>query len=213
MLIILLRGIFSDNPRMYKDKDYIISRVDIPAIATQPILPPPMTTPRGVGLAGEYHSDTADSLLEVPTDKSLTISTLGTSSGTEKKRIKKRVKKPRNIVVTDSDDELNSTTLFTVNSSAKLRADGSVEYKDFKSLPLTPTNMRKKYKRDEEAAVKSDVPPLDFSGLRGSHESISFQPYTATFRSTDTVITDRMLPTLREERQKSKLNPVTDTEV
>jgi len=156
-----------------------------PAIASRPIKLSALATPPDVGLTGECHSNTADSLLEVLQNK---LFTTFNSSGTEKKR------NPPDILATDREDNLYNTTLFTVNSSAKLRADRSVMYKDYKSLPVTPTNMGKEYTYDEIGAVKSDLPPLDFSGVQGSHESISFQPYVATFRSTDTVNTDPLLP-------------------
>lgn len=210
---------FSDNPRMYQEKGYTISRVDIPPRANMPrIMPPPTQTPRGFGPAGEYHSDTADSLLEVPMDKSLTLGgTLG-SVNSERKKVKKRIKKKRKDADLDSEDDLNNTTLFALNSSAKFKADGSLEYSDFKTLPLTSTTLKATQSMNntelrDAKDVKADVPPLDFSTLRGSHESVTFAPYSATFRSTDTVITDRLLPPLKEEKLKSKLQTVTDTEV
>ncbi|XP_045193482.2 palmitoyltransferase ZDHHC1-like [Mercenaria mercenaria] len=209
-----------DNPKMYQNKGYTISHVDIPPIANPVrIMPPPIVTPRGTGVAGEYHSDSADSLLEVPTDKSLSFSMKGSDSALhDKKELKYMKKKPkmkkkRKEFETQSDDELNCRTVFTVNDSAKLNADGSIDYTDgFQTLPLTPTNIRKAHAQIDKPKVK-EIPPLDLTGLRGSHESVSFQPYSATFRSTDTIVTDRLLPTLREERIKSTLKPVVDTEV
>jgi hypothetical protein len=203
---------------MYQNKGYTISHVDIPPIANPVrIMPPPIVTPRGVGQAGEYHSDSADSLLEVPTDKSLSFSMKGSDSAINKEhkhtKKKPKVKKKKKEFESQSDDELNSRTVFTLNDSAKLNPDGSLDYTDgFQNLPLTPTNLRKAHAQKDKPVIK-DIPPLDFTGLRGSHESVSFQPYTATMRSTDTVATDRLLPTLREERIKSTLKPVADTEV
>lgn len=205
---------------MYQNKGYTISKVDIPPLANPVrIMPPPNVTPRGTGLAGEYHSDSADSLLEVPTDKSLSLTMKSSNSALnerdEPKSIKKKpkLKKKRKDFESQSDDELNSRTLFTVNDSAKLNQDGSIDYTDgFKTLPLTPTSLRKAHAQMNKPKVK-DIPPLDLTGLRGSHESVSFQPYSATFRSTDTVVTDRLLPTLKEEKLKSTLKPVADTEV
>ncbi|XP_025115882.1 probable protein S-acyltransferase 22 isoform X2 [Pomacea canaliculata] len=78
---------------------------------------------------------------------------------------------------------LNSTMMFTLNSSAKLMADGSLDYSSqdaFRSLPLTPVPFRR----------RADVPPLDLTALRSSTDSLmssnTFQPYSGTVRSTDT---------------------------
>lgn len=199
---------------MYEEKEYTISRVDIPSMLNPiRIMPPPIVNHlRGSGKAAEYNSDTADSLLEVPTDKSLTLSVerLGYTGDMGKKTKKKKMKKKKDktFVESQSEDELNSTTMFTINNNAKLNPDGSLDYTDgFRTLPLTPTSLRRSYER------KEDIPPLDFGGLRGSSESVSFQPYSATFRSTDTVRTDRLLPALREEKMKTTLKPVLDTEL
>lgn len=218
---------------MYQNRGYAITNVKVPPIYNPVrIMPPPIMpkiTPRGAGLAGEYNSDTADSLLEVPTDKSLSMSTKGSeimhyttyskldspSKDTEdlerKKKVKKKKKSKKKVL--DSDDELNNTTVFTVNSAAKRNPDGSLDYSSgFSELPLTPNTLRKKIPHIEDP-TNLEVPPLDFSGLRGSSESISFQPYSATIRSTDTHRTERLLPVLREEKMKNQLKPVVDTEV
>ena len=229
---------FSDNLGMYQNKGYAITNVKVPSISNPVrIMPPPTmpkVTPRGVGLVGDYNSDTADSLLEVPTDKSLSMSTKGSeimhyttyskldspSKSMENLEGRKKVKKKRKVKkkALDSDDELNNTTMFTVSSSARKNPDGSLDYSSgFSELPITPNTLRKIKPQmepsDSEAPRNLEVPPLDFSGLRGSSESISFQPYTASLRSTDTTRTDRLLPALREEKLKSQLKPVIDTEV
>ena len=79
--------------------------------------------------------------------------------------------------------DLNSTQMFTLNSSAKLLPDGSLDYSSnnaFTNLPLTPVLPRR----------KADVPPLDLTALRSSSDSVmsslNFQPYSGTVRSTDT---------------------------
>ncbi|XP_070186289.1 palmitoyltransferase ZDHHC11-like isoform X2 [Littorina saxatilis] len=85
---------------------------------------------------------------------------------------------------TESENvDLNSTQMFTLNSSAKLLPDGSLDYSDwkaFETLPLTPVSMRR----------QAQVPPLDLTALRSSNDSVlsslNFQPYSATVRSTDT---------------------------
>ncbi|KAL4234745.1 putative palmitoyltransferase zdhhc1 [Mactra antiquata] len=221
-----------DNPQMYQNKGYTISKVDIPASANPVrILPPPMVTPKGVGVAKDYHSDSADSLLEVPTNKSYTFNTMGSNAlslsldnvdgkahslsldNIDNKEAKRRKTKKKKKEASQSIDDLNSTTLFSVNENAKFNEDGSLDYSGgFQTLPLTPTAVRKAQTEMNIPKVK-EVPKLDLTGIHGSHESVSFQPYTATFRSTDTVLTDRLLPTLKEEKIKSKLNPVIDTEV
>ncbi|KAH3769384.1 hypothetical protein DPMN_170651 [Dreissena polymorpha] len=123
-----------------------------------------------------------------------------------------------------SEDELNTTTLFTVNENARFARDGSLQYTDFRALPLTPTTLRKNSKAsspDDDTLLlmtasrrhQLHVPPLDRSNLRGSHESVSFAPYTARMRSTDTVVTtERLLPPLKEEKG-SRLQTVKDTEL
>ncbi|KAK3085803.1 hypothetical protein FSP39_008876 [Pinctada imbricata] len=81
-------------------------------------------------------------------------------------------------------EELNSTTIFQVNSDAKLKSDGSLDYTDgFRKLPLTPINLRRAH--DPLLRRPKDVPKLDLGPLTGSHESISFQP-PSTLRSSDT---------------------------
>ena len=79
--------------------------------------------------------------------------------------------------------DLNSTQLFTLNSSAKLLPDGSLDYSGsdaFDKLPLTPVMFHR----------KPAVPPLDLTPLRSSNDSalssLNFQPYSGTVRSTDT---------------------------
>ena len=212
---------------MYQNRGYAITNIQVPPISNPVrIMPPPLVTPHGSGLAGDYNSDTADSLLEVPTDKSLSMSTKGSEimhyttfskldspSKLDPIERKKKIKKKKKVKkVLDSDDELNNTTMFTVSSTAKTNPDGSLDYSGgFHELPLTPNTLRKKLPKTE--INNPDIPPLDFSGLRGSSESISFQPYSATFRSTDTHGTDRILPVLREEKMRHTLKPVVDTEV
>ncbi|XP_052816943.1 palmitoyltransferase ZDHHC1-like [Mya arenaria] len=217
-----------DNPRMYKNKGYTISSVDIPDAMEAPhIVPIREPTPRGTGPAPEYHTDSADSLLEVPTDKSFSMSLISGARTTDKsfnaasaiggtgvRKSKKKKRRKDSIVHSDDDDELNTTTLFTVNNSAKYNPDGSLQYADFRALPLTPTSLRRQQQQQQSAKNALEVPPLDFTTLRGSHESVTFQPYTATMRSTDTVLTtDRLLPPLKEEKRRTNLQPVTDTEV
>ncbi|KAH3769413.1 hypothetical protein DPMN_170681 [Dreissena polymorpha] len=137
-----------------------------------------------------------------------------------------RKKKPCHTYHVDgalSEDELNTTTLFTVNVNARFARDGSLQYADFRALPLTPTTLRKTSKAsspdDDNLLLMTAsrrqlcVPPLDLSNLRGSHESVSFAPYTARMRSTDTVVTtERLLPPIKEEKS-SRLQTVIDTEL
>ncbi|KAH3773478.1 hypothetical protein DPMN_174840 [Dreissena polymorpha] len=247
----------NNNNNSKLNKGYTISSVDIPSFSAVPqILPAPVMTPRGMGFTQEYHSDSADSLLEVPNDHSLSLTS--TASATKKKsRLQEtksmallytvlrgrrqaaastavkiafieqvRKKKPRHTDHVDgalSEDELNTTTLFTVNENARFARDGSLQYTDFRALPLTPTTLRKSSKAsspDDDTPLSMPasrrqlrVPPLDLSNLRGSHESVSFAPYTASMRSTDTVVTtERLLPPLKEEK-RSRLQTVIDTEL
>lgn len=95
---------------------------------------------------------------------------------------KKKQLDPLGIEASENID-LNSTMMFTLNSSAKLMADGSLDYSSqdaFRSLPLTPVPFRR----------RADVPPLDLTALRSSTDSLmssnTFQPYSGTVRSTDT---------------------------
>ncbi|KAH3800870.1 hypothetical protein DPMN_154513 [Dreissena polymorpha] len=122
-----------------------------------------------------------------------------------------------------SEDEFNTTTLFTVNENARFARDGNLQYTDFRALPLTPTTLRKTSKvssPDDDTLLlmtasrrQLRVPPLDLSNLRGSHDSVSFAPFTARMRSTDTVVTtERLLPTLKEEKS-SMLQTGIDTEL
>ncbi|XP_076470075.1 uncharacterized protein LOC143300351 isoform X2 [Babylonia areolata] len=84
--------------------------------------------------------------------------------------------------------DLNTTQMFTLNSSAKLLPDGSLDYSGrdaFTDLPLTPVALR----RNPEP-LKVEVPRLDLTALRSSNDSVmsslNYQPYSATVRSTDT---------------------------
>jgi hypothetical protein len=86
--------------------------------------------------------------------------------------------------------DLNSTHMFTLNSSARLLPDGSLDYSDreaFNHLPITPLALRR---QKRAPPPPSDIPPLDLAGLRTSTDStlssLNFQPYTGSVRSTDT---------------------------
>ncbi|KAH3845709.1 hypothetical protein DPMN_087992 [Dreissena polymorpha] len=113
-----------------------------------------------------------------------------------------------------SEDELNTTTLFTVNENARFARDDSLQYTYFRALPLTPNTLRKTSMAsspDDDTLLlmiafrrQLRVPPSDLSNLRGSHESVSFAPYTARMRSTETVVTtERLLPPLKEEKSST----------
>ncbi|XP_005109307.1 palmitoyltransferase ZDHHC1 [Aplysia californica] len=81
------------------------------------------------------------------------------------------------------NEDLNTTTMFSVNSSAHFFPDGSLNYKNsLQPLPLTPIPKRK-----WPPQAQQDIPPLDLTALRGSTESTnSYKPYTGTTRSFDT---------------------------
>ncbi|XP_041375358.1 palmitoyltransferase ZDHHC1-like isoform X2 [Gigantopelta aegis] len=140
----------------------------------------------------DYHSDSAESLVEVnpskptdvcSTDSAVVMGNQYSSQASAMSSVGKHVKKKKKSrgKSHDVDNALNETTIFTVNDEAKLNLDGSLDYTDgFRTLPLTPVLLRKQ---------ASEVPPLDFGGLRSSTESSStYRPYTGTVRSTDTVL-------------------------
>lgn len=91
-------------------------------------------------------------------------------------------------------EELNTTTMFSLNSDAKFNNDGSLKFAQNHHHPLPLTPIPKQRNREE-------VPPLDLSALRASTESTnSFKPYTGTSRSCDTIrhpFEQRPLPPLK----------------
>ncbi|KAL3860306.1 hypothetical protein ACJMK2_010445 [Sinanodonta woodiana] len=193
-----------DNPELYMNKGYLVN-LNLAIRNPVKIQAPPPMTPKGSGRAPEYNSDTADSLDEVPIDKSLNMSTKSSSElhqANEDKTLslkdggKKRQKKNRRKKKAIQED-LNATTMFTVNSSARFNTDGSLDYSEgFQKLPLTPIQIRKR---------PTEVPPLDLTALKSSNESNSFRPFSSA-RSSDTFYTERVLPSVPER-------PVADTEV
>lgn len=143
-----------------------------------------------------YHSDTEDSHSEaspknvIRGDNSHEVSPdsgINSQDSIRKsKRVRrKRYRKPKQMDVEEEENEdLNSTTIFSVNGTAKFNADGSLNYKDgFRELPLTPVQLRKHKNTSDPKPV--EVPKLDLEALRESHESISYQP-VSSLRSSDT---------------------------
>lgn len=142
-----------------------------------------------------YHSDTDDSQNEAPSknvfkggntqDTSPDSGINSQDSIRKSKRLRrKKPRKPRQMDVEEENEDLNSTTIFTVNGTAKFNRDGSLNYGDgFRELPLTPVQLRKNKNLDENRPT--EVPKLDLGALRGSHESISYQP-VSSLRSSDT---------------------------
>ncbi|KAK3739764.1 hypothetical protein RRG08_028203 [Elysia crispata] len=113
----------------------------------------------------------------------------------------------------DEEDALNSTHMFSLNSTAQLNSDGSIRYPSgtHHTLPLTPIPKRKWLPQQQEGdAVQphKEVPPLDLSALRSSQDSSnSFRPFTGTSRSYDTYrfpSEHRQLPPLRSLPETAK---------
>ncbi|RUS87015.1 hypothetical protein EGW08_005253 [Elysia chlorotica] len=114
----------------------------------------------------------------------------------------------------DEEDALNRTHMFSLNSSAQLNGDGSLQYPPgaHHPLPLTPIPKRKWPPQEQEADAgglpDQDVPPLDLSALRTSQDSSnSFRPFTGTSRSYDTYrfpSGHRQLPPLRSLPESAK---------
>ncbi|XP_033754198.1 probable palmitoyltransferase ZDHHC1 [Pecten maximus] len=214
-----------DNPSLYKARGFTAS-LDLPVASPVKITPPPpqLTTVNGAGPPTEYNSDSAESLTEVDPklsssvnsslrnsfqvksgDHNSAIQDSNTSQGKNRKSSKRRKKKKRQEEENQQTD-LNSTMLFQLNSSAKQNPDGTLDYTDgFRKLPLTPILLRKNG-TTEEVKRPSAVPPLDLGPLRGSSESVSYQPMSS-LRSSDTYRTSRLLRSLPEQR------PFVDTEV
>ncbi|GFR74217.1 palmitoyltransferase [Elysia marginata] len=80
------------------------------------------------------------------------------------------------------EDTLNSTHMFSLNSTAQLNSDGSLRYptNTHHPLPLTPIPKRKLLPQPEHgsepaaARPAQDVPPLDLTALRSSQDSTTF---------------------------------------
>ena len=114
------------------------------------------------------------------------------------------------------EDALNSTHMFSLNSSAQLNADGSLRYSRDRhhTLPLTPIPKRKwppqplQHEEEDLARPPEDVPPLDLTALRTSQDSSnSFRPFTGTSRSYDTYrfpSEHRQLPPLKSLPESAK---------
>ncbi|XP_060077067.1 palmitoyltransferase ZDHHC1-like [Ylistrum balloti] len=214
-----------DNPSMYKTRGFTTS-LNLPLTSPVKITPPPpqLTSVNGAGPPADYHSDSAESLTEVdpniagsvnsslrnsfqvqPGDSNSAIQDSSVSRGKNRKSSKRR-KKRKKEEDGKEQTELNSTMLFQINSTAKQNPDGTLDYTDgFKKLPLTPIPLRKTM-TSEEFKRPSAVPPLDLGPLRGSSESVSFQPMSS-LRSSDTYRTSRLLGSMPEQR------PIVDTEV
>ncbi|XP_021373507.1 probable palmitoyltransferase ZDHHC1 isoform X2 [Mizuhopecten yessoensis] len=214
-----------DNPSMYKAQGFTAS-LELPVSSPIKITPPPpqLTPVNGAGPPAEYHSDSAESLAEVvpnlassinsslrnsfqvqPGDHSSAIHSSSASPGKNSRKSSKRRRKKKK-EEEEKQVDLNSTMLFQLNSSAKQNPDGTLDYTDgFRKLPLTPISLRKNG-TSEELRRPSAVPPLDLGPLRGSSESVSFQPISS-LRSSDTYRTSRLLGSLPEQR------PFVDTEV
>nr|KAG5713021.1 hypothetical protein BaRGS_021815 [Batillaria attramentaria] len=127
------------------------------------------------------HSDSEDSLKEVASTPVTKVSSSPAALTHSKKKTSSNTQK--SLEDTAESADLNSTTMFTLNSSAKLLPDGSLDYTGrnaFSKLPLTPIMFRR----------QPDIPPLDLTALRSSSDSVmssnTYQPYSATVRSTDT---------------------------
>lgn len=142
------------------------------------ILPPPPDIIQAVGLPADYHSDSADSLQEIPTTvtprarKPLLINdskvSVDFSPDLADNSKRKKKKKKKNAQINDkSEITENIETFGNVNPTVSFDAVLS------KRRPF-------------------DVPPLDFSGIKSSNESLSFKPYSA-LRSSETFRTDRVM--------------------
>lgn len=189
---------------------------------TRSVPPQSLLTPvNGAGPPQDYHSDSAESLSEVPPDR---VSSLHSSfrnsfevkqsgdtnnSDIQDSSLKRKKNSKRNKKKKKEDEEqsnLNTTMLFQLNSSAKQNPDGSLDYTNgFRQLPLTPITLKSQV-TGVERLRSGAVPPLDLGPLRGSSESVSFQPLSS-LRSSDTYRTSRLLGNLPEQR------PYIDTEV
>nr|XP_022336565.1 protein S-acyltransferase 18-like [Crassostrea virginica] len=142
-----------------------------------------------------YHTDTDDSQGETPQrtvlkggnalDTSPDSGINSQDSMRKSKRLRrKKPRKPRQMDVEEENEDLNTTTIFTVNGTAKFNTDGSLKYDEgLRELPLTPVQLRRNKNLGENRP--SEVPKLDLGALRGSHESISYQP-VSSLRSSDT---------------------------
>lgn len=141
------------------------------------IRPPPPDVIQAAGLPPEYHSDSADSLNEVTT--------------TIKSRSKKHMLSDSKSIV-DSSPDLNDSTkrkkqkrkkIAQINPESEIIANPNSLVNGNTAISLDPIHSKRR---------PLDVPPLDFSGLKSSSESLSFKPYSA-LRSSDTFRTDRVM--------------------
>ena len=198
-------SLLSDNPSLYQNHSFSKS-LELPQKTSGriPSLHKTVIGQTGSGAPVNYNSDTGDELTEVPTDMSQNLlkNSVGSPKGgvpnssdsgvvsqdsvrkSKRVRRKKTRKAKAATSLDDVNEELNSTTVFQVNSDAKLKADGSLDYTDgFRKLPLTPVSLKKN--PDRLLPRPKEVPKLDLGPLTGSYESVSFQPLSS-LRSSDT---------------------------
>lgn len=208
----MLNHLVLDNPMLYSARGFRAS-LEMPITEPIRIQSPPRTDVIGLGKSEEYHSDSAESLAEVTKDKlaskslqsSLVLKSLdldrdsgvdnsiGSQDSIRKSTKKAKRKKSKS---KKNQEDLNATTMFTVNQNAKFNADGSLNYGEgFNKLPLTPITLRKR---------PDEVPPLNLDAIRGSTESISYKPYSGsrslsdTYRTSDPYRADRLLGVVPE---------------
>lgn len=194
---------FVDNPQLSTTAKNI--ELELPIRTPIKVSPPPLVPITAVGGSHEYNSDSAESLHEVKPryqrplamrntsqrqtlkgDDSPDSGIISQDSLRRSKKVKRKKSRNRNM-----EDNLNATTLLTVNSDAKYNPDGSLDYAD--GMPVTPVVLKLRQQRDlpKLETPPPEVPRLDLGPLTASQDmSLSYRP-PSSMRSDDTYLTTR----------------------
>lgn len=190
-----------DNPKLYKNVHSV--NLELPVRTPVKVAPPPIVPITAIGVSQEYNSDSAESLHEVKSHHTPVVfrntsqkkSLKGHDSpdsgiiSQDSLRKSKKPKRKKSNKTKQMEDDLNSTTLLTVNPTAKYNPDGTLDYTD--GMPVTPVvlKLRKQRELPKSPPPPPEVPRLDLGPLTASMDN-SYRP-PSSMRSDDTYLTAR----------------------
>ncbi|VDI71710.1 palmitoyltransferase ZDHHC1/11 [Mytilus galloprovincialis] len=191
-----------DNPQFYTTAQNV--ELELPIHSPIKVSPPPLVPVKAVGASQEYNSDSAESLHEVKprqrplafrnsSQKNIAKGSDSPDSGIISQDSLRRSKKPKRkkSKTRNTDEDLNATTLLTVNPNATYNMDGSLDYTN--GMPVTPVVLKLRQHRDlpKLESPPPEVPRLDLGPLTASSlDNLSYRP-PSSLRSDDTYLTAR----------------------
>ncbi|CAG2209005.1 ZDHHC1_11 [Mytilus edulis] len=191
-----------DNPQFYTTAQNV--ELELPIHSPIKVSPPPLVPVKAVGVSQEYNSDSAESLHEVKprqrplafrnsSQKNIAKGSDSPDSGIISQDSLRRSKKPKRkkSKTRNTDEDLNATTLLTVNPNATYNMDGSLDYTN--GMPVTPVVLKLRQHRDlpKLESPPPEVPRLDLGPLTASSlDNLSYRP-PSSLRSDDTYLTAR----------------------